>query len=94
MGAPTGTTTEERPPKVTGRELPGRIALTPACPSSGSATETEVIGSAAPPNALEKRSRRCLPPTDTWTVCRRVASASTRPSCVNGAGGMLAGSVS
>ncbi|GAA2734303.1 hypothetical protein GCM10010360_25300 [Streptomyces nogalater] len=35
-----------------------------------------------------------LPPGPTCTVCRSVALSSTRSPCVNGAGGMLPGSVS
>ncbi|MEV6710929.1 hypothetical protein AB0M48_02700 [Lentzea sp. NPDC051208] len=53
-----------------------------------------MIGSTAPPNALENRNRIRRPPTETWTVWRSVASASTRLSWVNGGGGMLCGSVS
>ncbi len=82
------------PWKVTGRMVPGWTPLTPARPSRGSATDTAVIGSGAPPNALENRSRNCWPPTETCTVWRSVVSASTRPTWVNGGGGMLPGSVS
>src|SRR6476469_2286421 len=92
--APTGTTVDGRPLKVTGRAVSGWIADTPAWPPAGRATETAVIGSAAPPNALENRSRRFDPPTVTRTVWRNVVSAMTRPSSVNGGGGMLPGSVS
>src|SRR5215470_8237544 len=86
--------TNGRPSNVTGCEVPGSTALTPACPPAGRATYPDVMGRSAPPNALEKRSRTCCPPTDVWIVCRTVLSASTRLSWVNGAGGMLPGSVS
>jgi hypothetical protein len=43
---------------------------------------------------LENRSRTRGPPIVTCTVCRSVLSARTTLPCVNGAGGMLAGSVS
>jgi hypothetical protein len=79
---------------MTGREVPGSIALTPACPPAGSATNAAVIGRAVPPNALEKRSRTCWPPIEVWMVWRSVLSAKTRFSWVNGAGGRLPGSVS
>src|SRR4051812_11580799 len=92
--APTGITTEDRPANVTARELPGSMALTPTCPPAGSATETLVIGSSAPPKALEKRSRSFGPPTETRTVCRTVLSVKTAAGPVKGAGGRLAGSVS
>lgn len=92
--APAGTATDEPPPKVTLRVVPSRMAPVPARPSSGSATDTLVIGSTAPPNALENRSRIWSPPAETWTVCRSVVSVRTASSWVNGAGGMLDGSVS
>ncbi|WP_220447705.1 hypothetical protein [Nonomuraea diastatica] len=92
--APTGTTAKGLPENVTGRAVPGRIVLTPARPPSGSATEAAVMGSGAPPNALEKRTRSRDPPADTRTLCRSVPPASTRPSFVYGGGGMLPGSVS
>ncbi len=78
---------------MTGRVVPSRMAPVPARPSSGSATDTLVRGSTAPPNALEKRRRMWSPPAETWTVCRSVVSVSTESSRVNGAGGMLDGSV-
>jgi hypothetical protein len=92
--APIGTTTEERPPNVRTRVEPGTIADTPALPSTGSATAAEVSGSAAPPNALENRTRSRDPPTVTCTVWRSVVSSSTEEVPVNGAGGRLPGSVS
>src|SRR5690606_8216226 len=92
--APTGMTVPGRPLKVTGRSVPGSMPLAPALPSAGSATDAEVMGSAAPPKALENRRRIRPPPTETRTVWRRVASANTLFSPVNGGGGMLCGSVS
>ncbi|MEU5866367.1 hypothetical protein ABZ815_34705 [Nonomuraea sp. NPDC047529] len=73
--APAGTTVAGRPWKVRGRAVPARIALTPAASPSGNATEARVMGSGAPPKALEKRTRTRLPPAETRTVCRRAVSA-------------------
>src|SRR5262245_4132419 len=85
--APAGITTEARPENVTRCDVPARLALTPARPSIGSATDTAVTVSSAPPNTLDSRSRTAAPPIDGRTVCRSVRSAS-------GTGGMLSGSVS
>src|SRR6187431_1958199 len=55
--APTGTVTDRRPPNVSGRLDPGTMAGTPARPPTGRATAAAVSGRAAPPKALEKRTR-------------------------------------
>jgi hypothetical protein len=47
--APTGMSIAVRPSKVTDREVPGSIALTPAAPPAGRATEMLVIGRSLPP---------------------------------------------
>src|SRR5690348_1423859 len=80
--APIGTVTDDRPSNVSGRVVPGRIPLTPALPSIGSAIAAAVIGSAEPPKAFENRSRTSLPPSDTWTVWRSVLSTRTRSAWV------------
>src|ERR1022692_4207161 len=55
--------------------------------SRTAATCADVSVSGVVPNVFENRTRSCLPPTDTWTIWRKVLPA--RP----GAGGMLLVSV-
>jgi hypothetical protein len=56
------------PLNVTVWRVCGWIALTPAAPLAGSATVTAVMGKGVTPNALEKRSLICGPPTDMCKV--------------------------
>ncbi|WP_149824485.1 hypothetical protein [Streptomyces tailanensis] len=59
-GSPAGIVTEERPPKVSERSLPGSMAA-PVVPWARRATRASPILSACRPNSFDRRMRGLSP---------------------------------
>ena len=74
MGAPGGTVTDGRPPKVSARSDPASIAT----PLPASATCAAPITSGRVPYSFENSTRTWLPPRLTRATCRMVWSRSER----------------